>query len=416
LNSPPNHPGPTGTGTPGTPGGPRLSALVVNYDSGPFALACTRSLARGWAEAGFAPEDLEVVVVDNASPSAQDLWLHTLAKEGAVIVQSGANLGYSGGINLALEASTGGDDDLLALLNPDLYFLPGSVEALVSYLEGHPMCGAVGPHCFIDEERTLALPPPVFPGVRGDLSGVHGRLVRSERRRRTQAALDWWSADVPHEVEMLSGACLFMPRSVVADLGQLMDPRYPLFYEDADLSLRLRARGLELVHHPLAPVLHHWARSAGAGRGLSSETETRMMASQRAFFAHHVGGLSKRVARLARRIAGRRETLEDLPAVVDLGEAEYPVGLELPRAGPWLVELSMEPHWPAISGTFVDAGRAWTIPLGAWTWLFDGTYELRAVDVDTLEVAARWRFCKTTGPRTLPIGFVADVGGASAVA
>ena len=50
----------------------RLTALIVNYNSGAYAEACAASLVADWLHAGYAREDLELVVVDNASPAPQE--------------------------------------------------------------------------------------------------------------------------------------------------------------------------------------------------------------------------------------------------------------------------------------------------------------------------------------------------------
>ena len=61
--------------------------------------------------------------------------------------------------------------------------------------------------------------------------------------------MQWWSAKEPIETEMLSGCCLFMRRAVVEELGYVMDPRYPLYFEDTDLFRTLRKMGYKVVHH-----------------------------------------------------------------------------------------------------------------------------------------------------------------------
>ena len=52
--------------------GQRLTALIVNYNTGAYSWACAVSLELEWQAMGRDPADLEVVVVDNASPAEQE--------------------------------------------------------------------------------------------------------------------------------------------------------------------------------------------------------------------------------------------------------------------------------------------------------------------------------------------------------
>ena len=123
----------------------RLAALVVNYDSGAFCVRCVESLAREWAREGRDPRGLEIVVIDNASPKDQEPYLKRCEAAGATVIRSAENHGYSGGMNRCLERTHGGPEDVVAVLNPDLYFLPGNVATLMGYLADHPECGVVAP-------------------------------------------------------------------------------------------------------------------------------------------------------------------------------------------------------------------------------------------------------------------------------
>ena len=103
--------------------GPRLSAFVINYNSGPFALECIRSLRIDWQMAGYPLHDLEVIVIDNSSPFDQRDWLQQIEAEGSAVISANENLGYAGATQLALQHSSGGEDDYVAVLNPDIHLV-----------------------------------------------------------------------------------------------------------------------------------------------------------------------------------------------------------------------------------------------------------------------------------------------------
>ena len=97
----------------------RLSALVVNYNSGGFAAGCVESLIHEWAAEGRDPGALEVVLIDNASPQDQTSHLERCESLGARVIRSEQNHGYAGGMNRCLELTEGEATDVVAVLNPE---------------------------------------------------------------------------------------------------------------------------------------------------------------------------------------------------------------------------------------------------------------------------------------------------------
>jgi GT2 family glycosyltransferase len=113
--------------------------VVVNYNGGPYVGRCLEHLlATDWP-----PEALELVVVDNASTdgSPEMLAERAAGRTPAVrIHRSPANLGFSGGNNVALRDRAG--VDYVALVNNDAFVEPGWLRPLVEALEADPTLGA----------------------------------------------------------------------------------------------------------------------------------------------------------------------------------------------------------------------------------------------------------------------------------
>jgi GT2 family glycosyltransferase len=78
-----------------------------------------------------------------------------------------------------------------------------------------------------------------------------------------------WLSDAAHhrpptEVFGISGAACVLRTSALADVG-LFDESFFMYYEDTDLSWRLRLAGHLVVHCPAAVVEHEHAASSGEG-------------------------------------------------------------------------------------------------------------------------------------------------------
>jgi len=390
-------------------GATRLSALIVNHDSGAWALRCVESLQEAWRREGRDPELLEVIVVDSGSNPAEATWWRSLRRAGARVREAPGNVGYATGLNLAYEQSHGVHNDVVALLNPDLHFLPGSIGPLLARLED-PAVGAVAPRIFLDEERQLRLPQNLLPTPGRELGELFAsrfrRLVRPWGRSRTARSHDFWTAREPHQAEMLSGACMFLRRGVVEELGGPMDARYPLYFEDADLCVRLTRSRYRLETEPAAEVLHHWSRSAGP---VFEGEVARRHALGRALFqgTHHRGPLDRCLRWLAPRIQGwlERRAPRAPHEVEELGSLVESPELEFQGPGPHLLELSLTPWWGLAAGVLVE-GQHYHLPARTWSWLFPGTYYLRALEPESGALLGAWSFEKHGPARSWPLEVV----------
>jgi N-acetylglucosaminyl-diphospho-decaprenol L-rhamnosyltransferase len=373
----------------------RLAALVVNYNSGQYARRCVESLIASWRLEGRDPADLEVVVVDNQSPKDQSEALAAIEALGVLVDRADENLGYARGMNRAFAHTSGGPNDVVAILNPDLFFLPGALGVLMGELE-NPRVGLVDPKVSIDPGRELLLPrnplPTLYDHTYSALAHRSSSIARAYARRRLAIDLPWFESTDRYVTDMLSGACMFMRRETVQRLGGTpMDAVFPLYYEDTDLCRRVRRLGLELVHHGGAPVLHYWSRSAGIGAAFEGEPRRRFMISQAIYFRRYYGALGGRFARWMSERGAHWGATRSHPThdFVHLGECERPPVMELDGDGPFLIESNFSPNFLLSAGTLGE-GRTFRFSDQAWDWIFAARIYLRAIDRRTLRLRGAW--------------------------
>ena len=89
---------------------PRLSIVIVTYNSRAHVTACLDALARHPL-----PLRHEIVVVDNASPDGTAAAIRS-AWTDLRVIDAGANLGFARANNLGIRETAG---ELILLLNPD---------------------------------------------------------------------------------------------------------------------------------------------------------------------------------------------------------------------------------------------------------------------------------------------------------
>jgi len=59
----------------------------------------------------------------------------------------------------------------------------------------------------------------------------------------------------PMEVDWVSGACMFVRREALDEVG-LLDERFFLYWEDVDLCKRMADKGWKVIYYPSATVEH----------------------------------------------------------------------------------------------------------------------------------------------------------------
>jgi len=384
----------------------RLAALVPSYECGAFALAASRCVQREWVRSGRPASDLEVVVVDDASPSDQGPWLARAQAEGVRVVRRAQRGGYAAASLSALACTHGEADDAVALLNADVLLTPGALEPLLAALARDPGLGAVAPRAFADPACTLELPPQELPTPADELGAQLAALCPALARRRAAArlerALRAWSAESPYEASMLSGACLVLRREWIERSGGLLDARYPLYFEDTDLCRRLRAAGARLAVVPDSRIVHFWARSTGLGEVFERRAAERFRVSRRRYLERwHGPSAADAVETGERLLVGAPGRDAPIHHFTGLGAVDAPPLFELDRPARFVLQIGLSPTLGLAAGALSEGAR-WTPTPSSWEWLHPARYFARALDRGSRTLLGAWSFDKRSPARDDP--------------
>lgn len=372
-----------------------VSAIIVNYNSGFYTanlVDCLRDQVIH--DAAGRRGSLEIIVVENCSPEDQSVFLDPLRERGVTVLRTESNLGYGGGCNAGAERATGRH---LLFLNPDVFILPGGVDALCRYLDEHPEAGQVGPCGWFDCHRFFHLPRIELPTLSLHIREAWRRTSRERAQafalRRSRYALRIWSAEDPQEEPVLAGYAFMMPADFARALGPF-DPDYPLYFEDSDLTRRVRLAGRSCMLVPGSEMVHLYNKSAGQ---FQDEALAKHARSQRIYFEKHYGALGAWLSDRVLEWGGRHhEGAEWFASPVDLGALDAPPTLrweeDLSR---FVLELTLDPMFTLAVGR-IDSGSSLEIPAGVWQHLDPTRYFLRCLEIPTLRCVGAWSFQKTT--------------------
>lgn len=219
----------------------KFSVVLVNYRSWPLTLRCIESLTR------TDYEDFEVLVVDNEGGTAPKLPRQTR------LIQNPDNLGFARACNAGISYS---DGKFIVLINPDATVREDFFTRLECFLHRSPETGVIGPKV-LDGDGSVQLSArqeiSFVSGVLGRTSFLTRLLPESEAVRRLFPAAA--SPDKPTEVDWVSGACMVLRGAMLEKIGNL-DPRFFMYFEDADLCRRARSAGWRVFYLPEVTVTH----------------------------------------------------------------------------------------------------------------------------------------------------------------
>jgi hypothetical protein len=254
---------------------PRVTAIVLNFDLTEETVACVRSLQRASYDA------LRILVIDNASPDGGEERLRK-ALPGVEVRGTGANLGYTGGINAGFRFAREQPTDYLLVLNPDTEVDPQFLGPLVDAMESDGRAAIAGGTIYMhhDPSRVWYAGGRLVPW-RGLAVHLHENEVRGPS-----------SLGEPRPVTFVTGCMALHRASLLSAIGG-QDERFFLYLDDIELSARVLRRGYRLLYVPRSVVYHRVWGARESRLKLYYSVRNRLLLIDTAF-----GGWARRVARL----------------------------------------------------------------------------------------------------------------------
>lgn len=287
-----------------------IDVVIVNYRGATDTLQALARLAL-WPHG-------TLWLVDNSAHEA-DMAADTAALEQAVLalreaqrrgnpnstdrpcvnlLTPGANLGFGRACNLAFAQSNA---EYFLLLNPDARIADADVLALARALADQPRLAGVSPKIYWNAQHSFVLPAAFAQTpwyyVAQALATRSRWLAQWAALRGMQRSQRQMAGGQVFEVDFLAGSVLLLRRSAVLQAGGLFDPDYFMFYEDSDLSLRLRRAGYRLAIVPGAAAEHEYRHKAFKAE-LMAQSQLQYFRKQYPLFYRWSGKLG-RVPQLA---------------------------------------------------------------------------------------------------------------------
>ncbi len=245
---------------------------------------------------------LTIVVVDNAStdgssPAISEFKSH-LSPAGKIsnlkFIQNEKNLGFSGGHNVAIRYALKNGADYIIILNNDTYVHENFLIELLKVAKDNDESGILSPKIYFapgfeyhkerysknDLGKVLW-----YAGGKMDWANViaHHRGVDE---------VDVGQFDRTEQTELATGCCMLIKREVLDKIG-VLDDRYFLYYEDADLCMRAKNKGYKILYAPKSVM---WHKNAGSTGGSGSVLQDYYITRNRLLFGFNFSPIRSKFA------------------------------------------------------------------------------------------------------------------------
>ncbi len=230
----------------------QLSVVIVNYNVKYFLEQALHSVAR--AMQGL---QVEVFVVDNNSADGSCEMVRKKFPW-AQVIENKTNFGFSVANNQAMRLASG---KYILLLNPDTVVEEDAFAKCIHFMDEHPDAGALGVKMidgkgkFLPESKR-GLPTPQVAFFK--MFGLAALFPKSKLFGGYH--LGYLHKDEVHEVDVLSGAYMFMRKEALDKVG-LLDEDYFMYGEDIDLSYRVTKGGYKNYYFPQTTIIHYKGES-----------------------------------------------------------------------------------------------------------------------------------------------------------
>ncbi len=249
----------------------KVSVIIPVFNQFQFTQACLASVRQHLDE-----QALEVIIVDDGSTD------ETVASapliEGTVYLRSPSNVGFVASCNWGATRARG---EYLVFLNNDTMVTEGWLSTLLATFQDESSAGLVGSKLIFPDGRLQEAGGIIW----NDASGWnYGKFDDAGKPKYNYL----------REVDYCSAACVMIPKALFERVGGF-DLRYaPGYYEDTDLSFKVRQSGYKPLYQPLSEVIHF--EGATGGRDLSSGAKRHQEANRMTFAASWAAQLAAKPA------------------------------------------------------------------------------------------------------------------------
>lgn len=217
---------------------PLISVVILNWNGTDDTIHCLKSAFN------VDYDNYEIIVVDNGSVESIHP-LEELAEAGKItLLKNPKNMGFAGGQTTALPYCNG---EYILLLNNDAIMEKSAIKEALKVFDGDTQIAVVGGRTYLLDDNW---------NKQGIFHYTHQRVDPVSAEVHTYTSDD----DTVRDASTVSGACVFIRKSVIKKHGYF-DDAFFAYYEETDLFARYRRAGYRIVFSPNVIIWHKMGAS-----------------------------------------------------------------------------------------------------------------------------------------------------------
>jgi hypothetical protein len=241
----------------------KISIIILNYNTKVAVQNCLESIRRHTSDINH-----EVIVIDNGSTDGSIETLRSFP--GIRLAENKINIGVSRGWNQGIRMIDPGND--VVVLNSDIIVQENWLSKLNHVAYSNPTIGLVG--CRIKGTKNN----------NGDLLHT-GALIRrdgmGEENEWGVPLKDYGQCQVNRQSQIVVGACMYLRRQVLDEVGLFDEDYTPAYFEDSDMCLKVARAGYKVIYCGEVTLLHEH----GATSRANNMNATALLGANRVKFA-----------------------------------------------------------------------------------------------------------------------------------
>jgi len=229
---------------------PLVYIIILNWNGWRDTVECVESCKK------VSYPNHRILLVDNGSTDGSEALLREQFAD-IEIIQTGQNLGFSGGNNIGMRHAFDNDADYVLLLNNDTIVDPSFVAELVTIAETDRSIGMLCSKIYFYDKPEVIW----YAGA-----SFHPWLGWGRHRGHNEH--DRGQYDSVETTDRATGCALMASRELCDTIGLLRDEFF-VYCEDTDWGMRAQNAGYTIMYVPASKVWHKVSRVLGRASGVS---------------------------------------------------------------------------------------------------------------------------------------------------
>lgn len=252
----------------------KVFVSIIDFNGRDNTISCLESISK-FKKSNF---ELKIVVINNYPQKR--LILPKINNLEIKIIDTGKNLGFSGGHNVGIRYALKNGADYVLVLNNDVEAHKNLMNELLKSSKDE--VGITAPKIYFYKGFEFHK-NRYSEEEKGKVFWYAGGIMDWKNilaRHRGVDDIDYGQYNNTEPTDFATGCCMLIKREVFEKIG-LFDEKYFLYYEDNDLSQRAKRSKFKIIYAPKAVL---WHKNAGSTGGSGSSLQDYYITRNRLLF------------------------------------------------------------------------------------------------------------------------------------